>query len=111
MSENVHEMNKQFYFRFLFGVAIYVCMTLIGYQIAINYSFPPTTNSPFWLRIIVGPCIGLTRTHGAEFYLFATAICIPCIGVICWTRKIWLKLIALIFIFGIWGRLGLFMTN
>jgi len=63
------------------------------------------------LRAAIGPTIGLTRTHGAEFYLLGTLICLPCLILAGIANRAWLKFLLLTVAAFTWAYLGLFMTS
>lgn len=96
---------------------IKVALWYLGYSLfvgallsrAFHSNGPKLIDAPLVFSLIAGPSVALSTTHGAEIYLLATLICLPCAwGIVLLKPPLARGLCAAIFLL-VWCGLGIFM--
>ena len=79
------------------------------YSVVGGLSKTALVDPPLVYSLIAGPSVALGMSHGAEFFLYATLICLPCLwGVVLARSSVPRGLLAAVFCL-VWGGFGLFM--
>lgn len=93
-----------------------VFLTYLGYSafwgfVALkSFHFDKKSVSDMAIAVLAGPSIGLSRGHGAEFWLFGSLILVPLLLVMVETRSVLVRSGCATAFALLWGGLGLFMA-
>ena len=81
-----------------------------GFVVLRSFQLNTERASDFVLALIAGPSIGLSRGHGAEFWVFGSLFLIPLLWAIVEARSLVLRCWCAFAFAVIWGGLGMFMA-
>ena len=81
-----------------------------GFVVLRRFQLDTTRASDLALALIAGPSIGLSRGHGAEFWVFGSLFLIPLLWAIVEARSLVARCWCAFAFAVIWGGLGIFMA-
>jgi hypothetical protein len=81
-----------------------------GFLVLQSLQLDRKSSSDMALAIFAGPSIGLSRGHGADFWLLGSLILVPLILVVAETKSALVRIACGSAFVLIWGSLGIFMA-